>query len=69
MTGLDALLVDDTAGSGATLAHTADVIRARDPARLLKDAHTEPYDGGELDWPSGRPSPPPRPTLSSPWRA
>ncbi|MFE2677615.1 protein-L-isoaspartate O-methyltransferase family protein [Streptomyces hygroscopicus] len=23
-------------------------------ARLLKDAHTEPYDGGELDWPSWR---------------
>ncbi|MFL4910621.1 protein-L-isoaspartate O-methyltransferase family protein [Streptomyces sp. MMS24-I2-30] len=23
-------------------------------ARLLKDAHTEPYDGAELDWPSWR---------------
>ncbi|WP_078865878.1 hypothetical protein [Streptomyces sp. NRRL S-1448] len=31
LTGLDVLLVDDTAGSGAPLAHTADVIRARDP--------------------------------------
>lgn len=34
LTGLDVLLVDDIAGSGATLAHTADMLRALGPARL-----------------------------------
>ncbi|MEE1931518.1 phosphoribosyltransferase family protein [Streptomyces sp. TRM 70351] len=34
LTGLDVLLVDDIAGSGATLAHTADLLRDLGPARL-----------------------------------
>ena len=34
LTGLDVLLVDDIAGSGATLAHTADLLRDLGPARV-----------------------------------
>lgn len=34
LTGLDVLLVDDIAGSGATLAHTADLLRSLGPARV-----------------------------------
>jgi hypoxanthine phosphoribosyltransferase len=34
LTGLDVLLVDDIAGSGATLAHTADLLRSQGPARI-----------------------------------
>lgn len=34
LTDLDVLLVDDIAGSGATLAHTADLLRDLGPARV-----------------------------------
>ncbi|MFE4333270.1 phosphoribosyltransferase [Streptomyces sp. NPDC056831] len=34
LTGLDVLLVDDIAGSGATLAHTADMLRDLGPTRV-----------------------------------
>ncbi|MDX3098997.1 phosphoribosyltransferase family protein [Streptomyces sp. ME19-03-3] len=34
LTGMDVLLVDDIAGSGATLAHTADLLRDLSPARV-----------------------------------
>ncbi|GAA2718510.1 MULTISPECIES: phosphoribosyltransferase family protein [Streptomyces] len=34
LTGLDVLLVDDIAGSGATLAHAARMIRGRGPTRV-----------------------------------
>ncbi|WP_031066019.1 phosphoribosyltransferase [Streptomyces sp. NRRL F-5527] len=34
LTDLDVLLVDDIAGSGATLAHTADLLRELGPARV-----------------------------------
>jgi hypoxanthine phosphoribosyltransferase len=34
LTGLDVLLVDDIAGSGATLAHTAALLRDLSPARV-----------------------------------
>lgn len=34
LTGLDVLLVDDIAGSGATLAHTAGLVRGLRPARV-----------------------------------
>ncbi|MEV7872596.1 phosphoribosyltransferase family protein [Streptomyces sp. NPDC088124] len=34
LAGLDVLLVDDIAGSGATLAHTARMVRALRPARV-----------------------------------
>ncbi len=34
LAGLDVLLVDDIAGSGATLAHTADLLRGLGPARV-----------------------------------
>lgn len=34
LTGLDVLLIDDIAGSGATLARTADLLRDRAPARV-----------------------------------
>ncbi|MFG3429500.1 phosphoribosyltransferase [Streptomyces californicus] len=34
LTGLDVLLVDDIAGSGATLAHTAGLVRNLGPARV-----------------------------------
>ncbi|MFB6884190.1 phosphoribosyltransferase [Streptomyces noursei] len=34
LAGLDVLLVDDIAGSGATLAHTVDLLRGLGPARV-----------------------------------
>ncbi|MFE9679280.1 phosphoribosyltransferase [Streptomyces sp. NPDC006259] len=34
LTGLDVLLVDDIAGSGATLAHTVNLLRGLGPARV-----------------------------------
>ncbi|MFE7509832.1 phosphoribosyltransferase [Streptomyces sp. NPDC057540] len=49
LSGLDVLLVDDIAGSGTTLAHTAQMVRGLGPARV----RTAVLSVNRANWPAG----------------